>query len=349
MKKLIFLLSAVLCLAACAPTLQKEGWDEQPYVALQALLSDESARGGYAVFDCDNTTILHDVTHTMMIYQIEHLRFALAPEHHFLDGLDDVDLPLVGLDITAREMGATLSKEYDALKENWNDSLYQDFRARFLAFYAAIDDTYSYGELCLWEPSLAAGFPEEELKALGRESLDYWLGQGKVWKEEWVSPDGRFKGVAQKGIVLTGYMKNLYENLPKAGVTPFICSASPEWLVELLACDPTKGLGLKPEQVYGVHFVEKEDGSWAWDETYAQPYKEGKVECINRYIAPQFGGKQPVLVGGDSGGDVAMLTAYPEMKVGLVINHSRGGDIEALTCCGDARYVSQKAEIGFEN
>ena len=344
----LFCLLAAALLAACTPTLKKEGWDEEPYAALQALLSDSSVRGGYAVFDCDNTTILHDVTHTLMIYQIEHLRFALAPEHDFVDGLDDADLPLPGLGLSTREMGASLAQEYHCLKENWSDSLYLDFRARFLAFYHALGETYSYKELCLWEPSLAAGFPVDELKALGKESIRHWLSQGRAWEEEWVSPDGRFKGIAQKGLVLTDYMKDLYRTLPKAGIKPFICSASLEWLVEILACDPEFGLSLSPEQVWGVRTTERPDGSWALDESYPQPFMEGKVACINQFIAPEFGGAQPLLVAGDSNGDVAMLTAYPQMKVGLIVNHFRGGEIEALAFSQDERYVSQHVEITQE-
>lgn len=343
MKKHFLVLCTAALLLSCRPALQRGCWDSDTYGALSELLT-HADRGGYAVFDCDNTTIIHDVTHTLMIYQIENLRFALAPEHQFLDGLDDVDFPLEGIGVTSREMGQALSEEYYALKEAFCDSLYRDFRARFLAFYQAIGNSYDYGTLCLWEPSLAAGFSEEELQDLGRESLSYWISQGRAWDEQWTSPDGRFTGTAHKGIVITPEMKDLYGNLSRSGITPYICSASPEWLVELLTCNPHYGLSLQPEQVFGVRFLENEDGSWRWDLACPQPFKEGKVQCIDRFIAPMHGGAQPLLVAGDSEGDVDMLTAYPAMKLGLVINWDNGGEIGELAARGDGRYFPQHFE-----
>ena len=341
MKRVLPLLFAAVALLSCRPALERGRWNDETYAALSALLAD-AGDGGYAVFDCDNTTVIHDVTHTMMVYQIENLRFAVAPEHCFLDGLGDVDFPLEGLGMTAREMGTVLAEEYAALKTEMNDSLFRDYRARFIAFYDAVGDNYSYGELCLWEPSLAAGFSPENLEALGRESLTYWLSQGRAWEEEWTSPDGRFSGIAKKGLVLTDEMKNLYASLSRAGITPYVCSASMEWLVELLCCDSALGLGLPPEQVFGIRFIDKEDGTWDYDASYPQPFKEGKVACIDELIAPLYEGREPVLVAGDSEGDVAMLTAYDGMKIGLVIDWDREGEIDDLASLGDGRYYSQK-------
>ena len=339
----------LLALVSCTPHLERGDWTSEVYDALETLISDKAIRDGYAVFDCDNTSILHDVTHTLMLYQIENLRFAVAPEHCFTDGLERTDFVLDGLGVTASEMGGVLRQEYYALKSSYSDSLYLDFRARFLAFYKAIGRSYSYGELCLWEPSLAAGFSSEELQALGRESIHYWLSKGKAWNEEWVSPDGRWKGVAEKGLVVTEDMKDLYKTLGKAGITPYIVSASPEWLVEVLACDHKAGFGLSREQVFGVRFTLAPDGSWQYAADYPQPFKEGKVTLIDSLIAPLHGGAQPLLVGGDSEGDVAMLTAYPSMRVGLVMNQYRKGTIRELSLRSDGRYVAQPVCITPEH
>ena len=137
--------------------------------------------------------------------------------------------------------------------------------------------------------------------------------------------------------------EDTYNALRRAGITPYICSASLEWLVEALACDPENGLGMAPEEVFGVRFS---DGGY--DPAYVQPFKEGKVACIDSLIAPLHGGAQPVLVAGDSSGDVAMLTAYPDMKVGLIMNQHRGGEIEALADRHDGVYFSQPVIIETE-
>ena len=47
------------------------------------------------------------------------------------------------------------------------------------------------------------------------------------------------------------------------------------------------------------------------------------MACINAWMAPAHDGMGPVLVGGDSNGDVPMLTAYPETVHGLLIDVGR--------------------------
>ncbi len=328
-----------LLLVSCTPALERGSWTPETYDALSALLQDKSNRGGYAVFDCDNTSIVHDITHNLTIYMVENLRFADAPEHSFLDGLPDGDAYLERFGMSVRAAGDSLRDEYRSLKaldipldSLWQTDLYKDWRARFLAFYEALGDVYDYDTLCIWEPSLLTGYSEREMQALGRESTLYWLSQERSWEEEWVSPDGRFRGVCEKGLIVTDDMKALYKALPEAGITPYVCSASAEWLVELLVCDREIGFGLDPDRVFGVRLDEPDD---------VQPFREGKVACIDRFIAPLHDGKQPVLVAGDSNGDVAMLTAYPDMKVGLILDLDRGGAIDSLADRRDGRYYAQ--------
>lgn len=348
-------LIALAVLVSCTPVLEKGSWEPDTYDALVSLLKDKSCRGGYAVFDCDNTSVVHDISHSLTLYMVENLRFADAPEHCFTSGLPDATMPLAGSSLSALEMGADVRDKYLAIKAMADggiplDSLrrtecFASWRSSFYAFYDAVCETYDYGTLCLWEPSLSIGYSPDELKELGRASLDYSLGLGKVWKEEWIGADSLTRGWIEPGLVVMDEMKDLYKALQKAGITPYVCSASVEWLVELFVCDPEIGFGLDPEQVFGLRFVKADDGSPCYDTTYPQPYKEGKVACIDSLIAPLHGGAQPLLVAGDSSGDVAMLTSYPEMRVGLIMNQYRGGEIEELANRHDGRYFSQPVDI----
>lgn len=342
-------------LVSCTPVLERGSWEPETYDALCALLKDKSCKGGYAVFDCDNTSIIHDITHSLMLYMVENLCFADAPEHCFTDGLGDTSIPLAGGSLSAAEMGASVRDKYLAVKAMADDGMpmdtlrltdaFADWRSSFFAFYDAVCGTYDYGTLCLWEPSLATGYSQEELQEVGRASLEYSLGFGKVWEEEWVTADSTCRGWIDPGLVVLDETRNLYKALQKAGITPYVCSASVEWLVELFVCDPEIGFGLSPDQVFGLRFVQDENGTFAYDTTYPQPYKEGKVACIDSLITPLHGGKQPLLVAGDSSGDLAMLTSYPGMRIGLVMNQYRGGEIEALAGRHDGRYFSQPVEI----
>ena len=342
MKRIFVCLLAALTLLSCKPALERGAWNEETYQALTTLISESENQGNYAVFDCDYTTIIHDVCHAMIIYQIENLCFSRAQERCFLDGLEEADFPLEGLGLTAREMGQVLAAEYASLKQEMNDSLYRDFRARFLALDAAVYKNYDYRTLCIWEPALAVGFTQDELNEIGRNCLEQAFAQDSLWSEQWVSPDGRFSGTAYKGLAISPEMKNLYVTLTRSGITPYVCSASPEWLVELLCCDKQWGLGLPKEQVYGLRLIEKEDGFWDFDADYTQPFKAGKVACINRFMAPLHGNRSPVLIAGDSEGDVEMLTAYPDLKMGLIIDWGRRGAIRELADRHDGKYFSQQ-------
>lgn len=78
-----------------------------------------------------------------------------------------------------------------------------------------------------------------------------------------------------------------------------------------------KSLSLK------FRFVDGEKIIAQFDPQYKQPIKESKVDCIKAYMAPAYGNKGPVLIAGDSNGDVPMLTAFPDMRHGLIIDVGR--------------------------
>ena len=154
-----------------------------------------------------------------------------------------------------------------------------------------------------------------------------------MWMEAWDSPDGQVSVQVPKGMAITPEMKELYAALREAGFDVYICSASYEEMVEAVACNEKYGLNLPKENVFGIRL---EPGS---DECihavgakgYPQPYHQGKVDCIKEYIASSHGGRGPALVAGDSNGDYAMLTSFPDMKRGLIVNCLRKGDIAGLT------------------
>ena len=78
------------------------------------------------------------------------------------------------------------------------------------------------------------------------------------------------------------------------------------------------------------------------DSQYKQPIKEGKVDCIQAYMAPAYGNAVPVLVAGDSNGDVAMLTAFPDMCHGLIIDVGRSAESAIGKLAAQAKEESNK-------
>ena len=342
MKKLMIFVCALVLCSCSRSVLEPAGWDPDVHHALTAVLkkAPKAFTQPYAVFDCDNTSIIYDLEHTLVTYQIENLCFADAPEHHFTDGVADPSVHLDVFGCSAWEAGGILADEFRQLKrmqeqgksleEIHASELYLDFRARFLVFNHALTSAVDYQTACLWYPSLMSGMTVEEARKLCRTSIHHWIETGPREEEEWVSPDGRWREFAEKGLAVPENMKHLYKALRKQGIDTFICSASLEMIVEELACDTEIGFGLEEDHVFGMRLSEGERIIPTCLEGYPQPCKEGKVENIKTFIAPEYGGEGPVLVAGDSDGDVAMLTAWPETFCSLIMDCGRKGEIAVL-------------------
>ena len=313
-------------------TIEGGKWAPQVRDELNELLTN-SGSGSYAVFDFDQTSIVHDISNALWVYQIEHLCYADAPAHNFLDGIPTPEEQMTGKDITYAEMGSILASEYkamaDRLKAGENietvreSDVFLDFRARMVTLMAAMDEQWGSWVTYLWQPGLLAGYTEAEARAIVRQVLAEHLGKEKLATEQWHSPDGQWGGDVQRGIWVSPEMKELYRCLTTAGIDTYVCSASLELIVEELACDPVLGFGLPAERVYGLRFVSGERMTAQFDPAYKQPNREGKIDCIQAYMAPAYGNAGPVLVAGDSNGDVPMLTAFPDMKHGLIIDVGR--------------------------
>ena len=307
-------------------------WDPQVQTALNELISN-CGEGSYAVFDFDQTSIVHDITQALWVYQIEHLCFADAPIHDFLDGIPEPESLMPATETTYAEMGRVLSEEFEtmtarleageSIESIWQSDIYLDFRARMHSLFEAMDEQWGSWVAYLWQPGLLAGYTEDEARTLIHDAILEHLGRDKLAVEQWKSPDGHWGGNVMRGIWVSPEMKELYRCLKAANIETYVCSASLELIVKVLACDPVLGFGLPADKVYGLRFVDGAKLIAKFDPQYKQPIKEGKVDCIKAYMTPAYGNTGPVLVAGDSNGDVPMLTAFPDMKYGLIIDVGR--------------------------
>ena len=360
MRKLFLILCASLAVA-CHPVarLAPGSWDPAVRKALNTMMREQAGKGAYAVFDFDKTSSVHDISQALWVYQVEHLRFADAPSHAFLDGIPDPSQELVP-GVTFAEMGAVLKTEYETiqqmleagstLEEVQASDEYLDFRARMFSLLEGMDEAFGGSISYLWMPGLLAGFTPEEASAVVQEAVRDQYGREKLGASLWRSPDGRWGGVVERGIWVSPEMKDLYKCLAANGIDAYVCSASLELIVEVLACDPELGVGLRPEKVFGLRFTPGQRLEAVYDTTYVQPIKAGKVACIDAWMAPVHDGASPVLVCGDSNGDVPMLTAYPDMVRGLLIDVGRRPDsaigqlvTEAKSQHSSGRYLLQPA------
>lgn len=358
------ILAGLLLFGACGENenLPKDGWTDEAHAALEMLIK-ESGRNGYdpdcrpyAVFDFDNTTIVNDISMTLMIWQAENMRYAFSPDEAFdvfTAWIPDLDQVLEGPDMTARELAGNLVNDYSAisamlgkgsdLETIRQEEVWLDFRAKLLALNEGIENSCSYETWCLWMPALFTGMSYAELQEATRESAEYWLGTGKIWNEVWTSPDGKVSTVVRKGIIIPERSKNLYKALRDNGIDVYVCSASLEAIVEVMACDASYGLGLDPGNVFGIRLADGDKVGGEFAEGYPGTFLDGKVECIRKFIVPLHGGQDPVLIAGDSSGDYAMLTSFDGMKAGLIIDCGKGGKIGELVskAANDSRYIVQ--------
>lgn len=350
MRRIFLLLALGLLPLACQRSgrqgdLGAGAWDAQVRDQLNGLMASCKDSGAYAVFDFDKTTIVHDVSQALWVYQVEHLRYADAPAHGFLDGIPDVS-QAIGT-TTFAQMGEVLKEEYsqlEALKADGNTleqihetDTYKDFRARMAALLAGMDDAFGYEVSYLWMPGLLAGYTEAEAREVVQDAIIDQLGKDKLEVQEWTSPDGQWDEKVERGIYLSPEMKDLYNCLADNGITPYVCSASLELIVEVLACDPDLGVGLLPEQVFGLRFIPGDKLVAEYDPTYVQTIRDGKVTCIQTLMAPQHGNKGPVLAGGDSNGDVPMLTAFGDTRHSLIIDVGRSPESKIGRLASQAR------------
>jgi len=368
--------AAAIVMVACNAPMPRGNWSKAPYKALCSLMNECKAEAdsagrnvNYAIFDYDNTTVLQDVELACTSWQIENLRFKFTPEQAFelfSASIPDPDKILVGAGaegITSWMLVADIASDYRTMMQaaevscGWNLSAEQladvqkmpeflDFRAKVWALYEGLYYTFSYHESFPVLMGMFHGMTYPEVEGLIKEGVAAQVAKQNLCDVVWDSPEmglaGKVSYEIPDGLALSQEMRNLYKTLPENGIDVYVFSASMETVVEAMACDP-QYLGLDTAQVFAMRMLKDTSGFVLQEYLpgYIQPYREGKTEAIRAYIATRYGGRGPVLVGGDSNGDYSMLTSFPDMRVGLIID--KGQTDPGI---GDLRQLALDAEAG---
>ncbi len=349
MRKFLLVVAALVAAGCSNPErLDKGNWSPEVYDALSELIAQYGSSSPgydpdcrpYAVFDYDNTTVLGDISYTLVYYMLDNLKFGFTPEESesvFCSVIPDPDMliPVTGPkdSVTVRSLARRFAEDYAAMygRKDFRDMPeFEDLRTCFWNMALGIDNTVDYGTSCLWFETLFTGYTKAGLRTLSRKAASHATADGTFREETWRS--GGMDATVSRGLALTPELQDLYTTLTDNGIDVYICSASMEEIVEGMACDPKYDLGIKDDHVFGLRLLTHEDCTIdiAYDPGYPQSYKEGKTDCIRTMIAPLHGGASPVLVAGDSNGDYSMLTSFPDLKVGLIFDCGNSGDIGAL-------------------
>ena len=344
-KKMAMMFLIAISLNGLAANLDEGRWVPENKEILSKLIDDNKNQGNYVVFDWDYTSIYQDTQENLFRYQIDNLKFDMTPKE-FAKAIRK-DIPLdnfakgyenaKGEKINITKIGNDLDKRYAFLYENYikNKKMsldeikkteeFKDFRGKLAFLYEAIGGTFSHDIAYPWVLYLFNGMTKEEVQKLAKEANDYGIGD-KLGKYTIESSD---KVVGEAGKIVYEYksglrtqpeIANLFHEFQKNGIEVYIVSASLEDIVKVFASDKSYGYNLKPENVYGMRLEMNKDKYLSqYKKGYPQTQTKGKVETINKFLKPKHGGKDPILVAGDSGGDENMLTEYKGTKVLLLM------------------------------
>lgn len=344
-KKMTMVFLIAISLNGLAANLDEGRWVPENKEILSKLIDDNKNQGNYVVFDWDYTSIYQDTQENLFRYQIDNLKFDMTPKEfakairkdipldNFAKGYENVK----GEKINITKIGNDLDKRYAFLYENYikNKKMsldeikkteeFKDFRGKLAFLYEAIGGTFSHDIAYPWVLYLFNGMTKEEVQKLAKEANDYGIGD-KLGKYTIESSDkllgeaGKIVYEYKSGLRTQPEIANLFHEFQKNGIEVYIVSASLEDIVKVFASDKSYGYNLKPENVYGMRLEMNKDKYLSqYKKGYPQTQTKGKVETINKFLKPKHGGKDPILVAGDSGGDENMLTEYKGTKVLLLM------------------------------
>lgn len=345
--------------------LDRLNWSEKNYQVLNQFIEDYGKGGKfynagkppYTVIDWDQTSAHFDVEEATMRYQLVNLRYKMTKEQFrglFKDEINGVkQLNADYKNIALKDINEDIINDYNFLHDNYSGlggkmtlaeiqktPQYIDFLSKLPFLYdgycetSGIDAVYGYP----WVLYLLAGHTIDEVKALAKETIQYELGN-KLSKQKWVTPAGfQTKAGAVSYSYKTGLrvypeMQNLLATFEANGIDVFILSASYKPVVEVFSGIGNFGYNIPPERVIAMELAVDKDGRILpeYKSGWVQTQRQGKVEAINMVIKKRLGKNwDPLFSAADSDGDYEMSVMYPDMKLTLVWNRLKGGDIGKL-------------------
>ena len=340
-------------------------WSEKNFKVLSQLIIDYGTGGKYydmnkapyAVFDWDQTCAHFDVEEALMRFQMFNLRYKMTKDQ--FKGLlkDDINgvttLNSEYKNIRLADINQDLVDDYGFLYDNFSGTggkkkleemrqtpQYKDFIARLLFLFEGYAATSGIGDdyALVWVIYLFAGYTPDEVKAMADEAVSTELAN-RIGVETLQSPSGlkTRSGIVscshRTGLRVIPEIQDLFAALKRNGIDVFIVSASYKPVVEAFSGVGAYGYNLPADHVIAMDLETGSDGKIIpeYKKGWVQTFKHGKVEAINQKIKSEPGRNwDPLFTAGDSDGDYAMFTEFPDTKLSLIWNRAKGGDIGKL-------------------
>ncbi len=349
-----------------ADSLNKLNWSDRNYEVINQLITDYG-KGGifydedkppYVVLDWDQTCAHFDAEEATMRYQLTNLKFAVTKDQFKNDILKDningvTKLSEAYHSVVLADINKDLVNEYNYIYDNYlapgapmtlsqiqATPQYLDFLVKIPFLYDGYCDTpgieadYGYP----WVLYLFAGYTNVEVKAIANDAIAYELGN-KLAKLSWTSPAGyvSFSGPLsysyKTGLRVLPEMQNLISTFTSRGIEVYIVSASYKPVVEVFSGSGNFGYNVPAGNVIAMELATNANGKIMseYKAGWIKTQRQGKVDAINRVIKQELGKNwDPLFSACDSDGDYEMSTAYPDMKLTLIWNRVKGGDIGKL-------------------
>ena len=348
-----------------AGSLDRMNWSDRNYEVLNQLLKDYGIYGKYyhkdkapyVVLDWDQTCAHFDVEEAIMRFQLFHLRFKMTKDQFSVLFKDEINgitqLSAEYLDVHLADINLDLKNEYNYLYDNYvgfNGTMtleeiqltpqYKDFISKIPFLYdgycatPGIAADYGYP----WLLYLLAGHTTAEVKDLANEVIAYELGN-QLSKQILQSPAdfqtnaGVVSYSYKTGLRIFPEMQDLIAAFNRHGIEVFIVSASYKPVVETFSGIGNYGYNVPPQNVIAMELALDNDGKILpeYKAGWVKTQRQGKVDAINLVIKSGLGKNwDPLFSAGDSDGDYEMSTIFADMKLTLIWNRVKGGDIGKL-------------------
>ena len=292
----------------------------------------------YAVFDCDGTLLYGDSQSSVFEDQMSYLNYALTPEQ--FTNLLQKDNPTKWnekyKDFAFCDFCRYLTREYDYLYKrgfvsknpmNWqryplwkDDQRFLSFQINMHLLSAFVYKFLGYASSAYAAISLFSGFSESEYLSLMKTAIERHSKIQGIKSKRFRSILNEHEISANMGLHPIKEMLELTRELERFGIDIYVISASQQNTVESALEHFNFPHSIK---VFGIgNKLDKRKLVLPERDIVNYPYtiKCGKVKVIQERIAPLYKNKGPILVGGDSDGDVAMLSSFADTKISLFLN-----------------------------
>ncbi|MFA5848284.1 MAG: haloacid dehalogenase-like hydrolase [Bacteroidales bacterium] len=346
-------------------SLARLNWSERNYQVLNSLIKDYGCGGKfynkdkrpYAVLDWDQTCAHFDTEEALMRYQMFNLRYKITKEQFagiLLDNINGITRLSDGYNsIPLADINSDLINDYNFLFDNFlgphgtmtlSDARatlqYKDFIVKIPFLYdgycatPGIGDQYGY----VWVLYLLAGHTISEVKKIAKETISYELSN-QLSKVTLLSPSGlpTKTGVLsysyKSGLRIFPEMQNLISTFTKRGIEVFIVSASYKPVIEEFSGIGTYGYNVPADHVLAMELDLDAGGRIVpkYKPRWVKTVRQGKVDAIESIIKQGLKKNwDPLFSAVDSDGDYEMATKFPGMKLTLIWNRVKGGDIGKL-------------------